>query len=671
MRSWWRSSDVVEDNMVARMVAFAATAIADIALALTAGASLSALATIAVAGVGHVVSYRGRHRRRTAAGQLLLGGILVLGLVYLLLDITIGIFGGELPQARFGLIAQAATSFDLKSRRNLFSHIWISATILYVGALFAWDPGFVVYVAAWSLCFFGFLMATAQALSPEPAAWRAWVARRGRRAVPAVVAWLLLGALLFVALPRLAGRPLAVPLLVSIPLGQESGEVLPAVLPLVGTAPEGGESGINLRIRGRLGDEVMFRVRAPAASYWRAYVLEEYRGQEWGRVLHPARPLPPIATNIPVDGETTTIGPGLPQTFYIQRPLPAEVLVSYPVRELYFPARQLVLTSTGTVHAPYGLRRGVNYAAVSQVRDTSAERLRALGPVTDAGRQGADADLEVSRNVPRRVYDLAQRLAGDKPTEFDQVQAIGDYLRTRYRYSLDTPRLPAEADAVDRFLFVDRVGFCEQFASAYAILLREVGIPTRLAVGFSTGDHDALTGSFTVHARDAHAWIEVLFPGAGWIPFDASPGFDSSPTAHAPSRWFLSDLTPQLALTGISGLPAGSVAPIAVGAFALIVIVVLLRMRRAAVDMPHAVRTYMLAQPILAFGRLPRRRDAETPAEHLRRLGDLSSEAALALKPVVTGAERALYSRDVQVAGPSLGPLLRAAIGRRLARLVR
>ena len=666
MRRWLQNSAFPEDNLAGRAMVFGTALVADAALGLTAGATLVALVCVAFVGAGHVVSYRGRHRPRTGAGQLVLALLLGSALVYLVADLTTGVFGGELPQAKFGLLAQAITSFDLKSRRNLFSHVWISATILYVGALFAWDPTFVVYVLAWSSCFFAFLLATAHvSTTPGRPGWRPWLTARLRRAAPAIAAWLVIGGVAFLALPRFAGRPLAVPLLVSIPLDQQAGEILPAVLPLVGTTPSGsGEAGINLRVRGRLGDEVMFRVRAPAASYWRAYVLEEYRGQAWGRVLHQAIPLPPISTNIPVGDEDTSTGGSLPQSFYIERPLPAEVLASYPLRELYFPARQLVLTSTGTVHAPYGLRKGVNYSAVSQVRDTSPAALRAAGPLPDNAVD--DADLAVPASVPARVQRLADELAAGAPTEYDRVERIGLYLRSHYRYSLDTPRLPSGADAVDQFLFVDRVGFCEQFASAFTILLRDAGIPARLAVGFATGDHDAITGTFTVHARDAHAWVEVLFPGVGWIPFDASPGFVGEPTAGTPSRWLLGDFSPQLAFIGLGNARPGTIGLAGAALLATALVVVLIRRRRLA-EMPAEVRLYLAAQPVLRFGRLPSRERAETPAEHLSRVQRTSPLAAARLAPLVAALERVLY-RPVGAREPraSLLPLIVTALSRRL-----
>ncbi|HEV1998330.1 MAG TPA: DUF3488 domain-containing protein, partial [Candidatus Dormibacteraeota bacterium] len=430
MRRFTRGARLPEQSLAGRLAILGAAAFADVAMAVTAGATITALVCLGLVCLGHRVSWRGRNKPRTATGQAILGLLIVACLVYLAADLTAGLFGGALPQAKFAVLAQAVTSFDLKSRRNLFTHLWHSAVILYVGALFAWNPYFLPFVLGWALCMFAFLYFTrrerARGPLPRLARW--------------TVAWLAVSGLLFVGMPHFAGRPIAVPLLVSIPMNDQStAEVLPSVLPLVGTAPgPGNDQSINLRVRGRLGEEVMFRVRAPASAYWRAYTLHRYTGQSWARIARAAQAISPISTGLTVSDEGPVMGT-LPQSVFIENPVPADVLVAYPVKELYFPARGLALVETGTVHSPIPLRRGVNYSAVSAVRDLSPGHLRQAGPITIEAHVD---DLQVPSSVPRRVNELGYTLAEGKTTEYDRVAAITDYLRSHYRYSLDTPRLP-------------------------------------------------------------------------------------------------------------------------------------------------------------------------------------------------------------------------------------
>ena len=115
------------------------------------------------------------------------------------------------------------------------------------------------------------------------------------------------------------------------------------------------------------------------------------------------------------------------------------------------------------------------------------------------------------------MTDLAERITADATTEYDRVEAVQSWLRRNTEYDLDVPRDPPGVDAVDHFLFVTRTGFCEQIASSLAIMLRTLGIPTRLVTGYGPGERNPLTGYFEVKQSDAHAWVEVFYPGIGWV----------------------------------------------------------------------------------------------------------------------------------------------------------
>jgi hypothetical protein len=124
------------------------------------------------------------------------------------------------------------------------------------------------------------------------------------------------------------------------------------------------------------------------------------------------------------------------------------------------------------------------------------------------------------------VRDLAVQLTAPHPAVVDKVRAIEGWLAANVEYDLDAPVPPPGADAVDHFLFESRLGFCEQIASALAVLLREVGVPTRVVAGYTPGRWDPFAGVWVVEAQNAHAWVEVWFPETGWQAFD--------PTADVP-----------------------------------------------------------------------------------------------------------------------------------------
>ncbi len=101
---------------------------------------------------------------------------------------------------------------------------------------------------------------------------------------------------------------------------------------------------------------------------------------------------------------------------------------------------------------------------------------------------------------------------------------------------MNAPPLPAGADAVDQFLFVDHRGFCEQIATSLTVMLRSLGVPARVVAGYAPGLRNPFTGLYEVRASDAHLWTEVWFPGIGWQSFDPTavvPLAGDQPSYHA------------------------------------------------------------------------------------------------------------------------------------------
>jgi transglutaminase-like putative cysteine protease len=135
-----------------------------------------------------------------------------------------------------------------------------------------------------------------------------------------------------------------------------------------------------------------------------------------------------------------------------------------------------------------------------------------------SGTRGAGRRLATSPYG--RMYALARQLAAGQPTSYDVVKAVEDHLQRNYQYA---ERVPRHDFPLESFLFEDRRGYCQQFSGAMALMLRMVGIPARVAAGFSPGSYNRDTGEWRVRDFDAHSWVEVYFPGIGWVPFDPTP----------------------------------------------------------------------------------------------------------------------------------------------------
>lgn len=162
-----------------------------------------------------------------------------------------------------------------------------------------------------------------------------------------------------------------------------------------------------------------------------------------------------------------------------------------------------------------------HYEVISWVPDVSAEMLQTASgeiPGTIQSRY-----LQLPEIIPQRVRNLAARLVEGQNTAYERVIKIQDYVRQSVPYDLESALPASDQDVVDYFLFEANSGFCTYYASAMAVLLRIEGIPARLVTGYAPGEFVPEKGNFEVTGDLAHAWVEVYFPGYGWIPFEPTP----------------------------------------------------------------------------------------------------------------------------------------------------
>jgi len=169
------------------------------------------------------------------------------------------------------------------------------------------------------------------------------------------------------------------------------------------------------------------------------------------------------------------------------------------------------------------------YRAISDLTQPSPEELRAA--VAEVPPAIALQYLQLPPLDPR-LPQLAREITARSLTPYDKALAVERYLQTNYAYSLQLPH-DLQRDPIAYFLFDRRAGHCEFFASSMALMLRTLGIPTRLVNGFRGGEFNSVTGSYIVRARDAHSWVEAYFPQYGWITFDPTP----AGAAASPGTW--------------------------------------------------------------------------------------------------------------------------------------
>jgi hypothetical protein len=176
----------------------------------------------------------------------------------------------------------------------------------------------------------------------------------------------------------------------------------------------------------------------------------------------------------------------------------------------------LLRDPSGTLYFPSNPLRRIEYEITS-----------ASEPLSESDRKATQIDYPASiRNhylpsEPRpsaKITALAEEIIAPYSTLYEKIAAIENYLKSNYTYTLDVA--PSSRPPLEEFLFYQKKGYCEHYASAMVLLLRSIGIASRLVTGFLPGEWNEIGKYYLIRQSDAHAWVEVYFPGERWIAFD-------------------------------------------------------------------------------------------------------------------------------------------------------
>jgi transglutaminase-like putative cysteine protease len=284
-----------------------------------------------------------------------------------------------------------------------------------------------------------------------------------------------------------------------------------------------------------LGDELVFTVRpsdqyvASPRYYWRARSYDQYYEGKWVSTYNLKEPLTPenfetltfpiydhrnfmIFTFIPAAQVSDTI-------FTVAQP----IWVSHPAQTLLIQLPDEKFEITGMSADPvfhhgdqYDVRAWVSKPSVSVLNEADEGYPEWI----------VERYLQLPVDLSPRFRSLAEQITEGLSTPYEKTRAITSYLRNTIEYKERIPDPPKESDPLEWFLFDFKQGFCNYYASAEVLLLRSIGIPARLSIGYAQGSYDYSTGIYTVLERDGHAWPEVFFTTIGWIEFE--------PTASQP-----------------------------------------------------------------------------------------------------------------------------------------
>src|SRR5215203_5638132 len=499
--------------------------------------------------VAFVFSYLGRRERNILIKVMLAFGALA-ALAMFFREVLSSLYDTRVPLARLFLWVQVIHAFDVPARKDL-SYSLVSALILVaVGAVLTTSLWYGLFVLAFLLCALGAMTQMNLSEARERAGLQA-TRSRGLvvgTVVPCFFAVIAVGLVCFSLLPQRQAMNLTMmPTSAFRNVGENfSGGVQnPYYRPPGGDPFAGPPQAISadsyhgflpymdLRSRGRLSDEVVMKVRSEEPVPYRGVVFDDYNGKGWEiSTGDDAETLTSDSMRFDTFTATNTepaLGPSreVAQVFRVEKDSPNIIFGAYRPETVFFPTSNIKIDPYGSLRAPYQIPEGSAYSVISNVPNASPDQLRSAGTVYPG--EIADRYTQLPPTGLERTRELAGRLTEGTTNPYDAVLKMNQYLKETYPYDLSIPPQSQDMDAVEYFLFEQKRGYCEQFSSSLAVMARSQGIPARVATGYAPGEYNPFTGYYEVRASDAHAWVEVYFPGYGWSTFDPTPSFDSTP----------------------------------------------------------------------------------------------------------------------------------------------
>ncbi|MEW6555522.1 MAG: transglutaminaseTgpA domain-containing protein [Actinomycetota bacterium] len=534
----------IEDSRPLRLAVWAAVVISVIALA-PQGVSSQALvlSSVALITLGSFLSWRRRYRSNLAV-KVVIMVLTVAALASFLRQVSMQPFDPRTPLAELFVWVQVLHSFDLPRGKDLLLSLVSSLILLALAGSFSLSASFGLIVLLWLAAAIPALyflqLSRLRDLSAEserstlPGASARYVVVM---LVALVVVVSLSGLAVGAFMPRVSTNYLrSLPYSIRRALFSSEGYSFsnPGYPDLPSRPPDsalemnpeayfGFGTFLDLRTRGTMVDMPVMKVRSTEPAYWGGMSFQEYNGYAW---VNPEEEPDVLRTS----NQPFAIGYGpdqphasrrtIVQTYYLEAEQPNVIFAAWRPEVLYYPSDFIFQGASG-LKSPFILDDGLVYSVISrEIVSGDIPTTVSLEAKGDLLRPFLDLP-----QVPDRVRALAGEITPSGAGPYARALAIEDFLKDAYEYSLDVPPLLEGADAVDYFLFEEQRGYCEHFASAYAVLCRLNGVPARVVTGYATGERNPFTGLYEVSLDDAHAWVEIYIEGIGWLTREPTPGF--------------------------------------------------------------------------------------------------------------------------------------------------
>lgn len=280
-----------------------------------------------------------------------------------------------------------------------------------------------------------------------------------------------------------------------------------------------------------LSDLVMFEVEAPDLPfeekppryYWRGRVYDLFQNGKWYTSGTVREEYSPAVTNpFQVDMREK-----MPARFVINTGQTNFSLLFSPAQPIWISRPGVTFAAPAEVgkdifawYAYPALRGGETYQLDAILSNPNRQQLQEAG--TAYPEWVEQKYLQLPKDFSPRIQELAKEITAGAQTPYEKATLITRYLRENIVYSQTIPEPPRNKDSLEWVLFDFKQGYCVYYASADILMLRSVGVPARMAVGFAQGEREGNT--YVVRRLNSHAWPEVYFPGIGWVEFEPTAG---------------------------------------------------------------------------------------------------------------------------------------------------
>ncbi len=254
-----------------------------------------------------------------------------------------------------------------------------------------------------------------------------------------------------------------------------------------------------------------------AVPKWRGITLDTFDGRRWYRTNRRRRRLAGTPDGRYLVRAPDGVGESVRYEIFLEPLATTTLFGPHAIRSVTGNFRGLERDDADSVYKRTSSARRNGYEVVSEI-----PRRTLVAENGDEVVSNEAAYLQLSDDLDHRIVELAETITQTGTTVLEKASLVEAYLKGNYAYSLELTWDPGD-QPLATFLFDAQSGHCEYFASSMAILLRVVGVPTRMVNGFLAGEYNAVGGSYIVRQSDAHSWVEAYVPGRGWVEFDPTP----------------------------------------------------------------------------------------------------------------------------------------------------